>query len=85
MAERAGATTADVPGCHAVYVSQPTAVAGLITQAAQSVARTPADSRLAPQLVGRQDIRACRPRRNTDQPRRIHGGTSATTQPAARS
>lgn len=41
MAERAGATTAEVPGSHAIYVSQPAAVAGLITQAAQSVAETP--------------------------------------------
>ncbi len=35
MAERAGATTAEVRGSHAIYVSQPGAVAGLITQAAQ--------------------------------------------------
>ena len=41
MAERAGATTAEVPGSHAIYVSQPGAVAGLIAQAAQSAARTP--------------------------------------------
>ncbi len=41
MAERAGATTAEVPGSHAIYVSQPAAVASLITQAAQSVAQTP--------------------------------------------
>jgi pimeloyl-ACP methyl ester carboxylesterase len=37
MAERTGATTAEVPGSHAIYVSQPSAVAGLITQAARSV------------------------------------------------
>jgi pimeloyl-ACP methyl ester carboxylesterase len=36
MAERAGATTTEVPGSHAIYVSQPGAVASLITQAAQS-------------------------------------------------
>ncbi|MGA2013831.1 MAG: alpha/beta hydrolase [Solirubrobacteraceae bacterium] len=35
MAERAGATTTEVRGSHAIYVSQPGAVAGLITQAAQ--------------------------------------------------
>ena len=37
MAERAGATSTEVPGSHAIYVSQPGAVAGLITQAAQSL------------------------------------------------
>ena len=37
MAERTGATTTEVPGSHAIYVSQPSAVAGLITQAARSV------------------------------------------------
>ena len=37
MAERTGATTAEVPGSHAIYVSQPSAVASLITQAARSV------------------------------------------------
>ena len=31
MAERAGATTTEVPGGHAIYFSQPSAVAGLIT------------------------------------------------------
>ena len=41
MAERAGSTTAEVPGSHAIYVSQPGAVAGLIAQAAQFAARTP--------------------------------------------
>ncbi|GAA3467374.1 alpha/beta hydrolase [Nonomuraea roseola] len=34
MAERAGATVVDVIGSHAVYVSQPAAVAALIRQAA---------------------------------------------------
>jgi pimeloyl-ACP methyl ester carboxylesterase len=42
MAERAGATTIAVSGSHAIYVSQPGAVAGLITQAAESVAQTAA-------------------------------------------
>jgi pimeloyl-ACP methyl ester carboxylesterase len=37
MAERAGATTTQAPGSHAIYVSQPTAVANLITQAARSL------------------------------------------------
>ena len=35
MAERAGATVAEVPGSHAVYVSQPAAVTELIKQAAR--------------------------------------------------
>jgi pimeloyl-ACP methyl ester carboxylesterase len=34
MSERAGATVTEVPGSHSIYVSQPAAVAGLITQAA---------------------------------------------------
>ena len=33
MAERAGATVIEAPGSHAIYVSQPACVAGLITQA----------------------------------------------------
>ena len=37
MAERAGATTTEVSGSHAIYVSQPGAVASLITQAARSL------------------------------------------------
>src|SRR6202000_3340074 len=37
MAERAGATTTEVSGSHAIYVSQPAAVAGLITQVAQTL------------------------------------------------
>ena len=37
MAERTGATTAQVSGSHAIYISQPGAVARLITQAAQSL------------------------------------------------
>lgn len=36
MAERAGTTTTEVSGSHAIYVSQPGAVASLITQAARS-------------------------------------------------
>jgi pimeloyl-ACP methyl ester carboxylesterase len=37
MAERAGATTTEAPGSHAIYVSQPGAVANLIAQAARSL------------------------------------------------
>jgi pimeloyl-ACP methyl ester carboxylesterase len=36
MAERAGATVTETPGSHAVYVSNPSAVANLITQATRS-------------------------------------------------
>jgi pimeloyl-ACP methyl ester carboxylesterase len=36
MAERIGATVTETPGSHAVYVSNPTAVASLIAQAARS-------------------------------------------------
>ncbi|PBB66356.1 alpha/beta hydrolase [Mesorhizobium sp. WSM4312] len=39
MATRAGATTVEVPGSHAVYVSDPAAVAKLIEQAAASVGK----------------------------------------------
>jgi len=35
MAKRAGATVAEVKGSHAIYVSQPEAVADLIAQAAE--------------------------------------------------
>jgi len=38
MSERAGSTVAAVAGSHAIYVSQPDAVAALIKQAAQGVA-----------------------------------------------
>jgi pimeloyl-ACP methyl ester carboxylesterase len=38
MSERAGATQVEVAGSHAIYVSQPQAVAALISQAAQAVA-----------------------------------------------
>jgi pimeloyl-ACP methyl ester carboxylesterase len=37
MAERAGSTTAEAPGSHAIYVSQPAVVADLIAQAARSL------------------------------------------------
>ena len=37
MAKRAGATVIEVKGSHAVYVSQPGAVAALIEQAARNV------------------------------------------------
>ena len=39
MSKRAGATVIEVPGSHAVYVSQPAAVAAVIEQAAQAIAR----------------------------------------------
>lgn len=39
MSERAGATVAEVPGSHAIYVSNPKAVAALIVQAAQGAAK----------------------------------------------
>ncbi len=39
MSERAGATIAEVPGSHAIYVSNPEAVATFIEKAAQGVAR----------------------------------------------
>ena len=38
MSKRAGATVVEVPGSHAVYVSRPDAVAGLIAKAAKGVA-----------------------------------------------
>jgi pimeloyl-ACP methyl ester carboxylesterase len=39
MAERAHATTVQVPGSHAIYVSNPAAVAALIEKAATAVAQ----------------------------------------------
>lgn len=41
VAKRASATTAEISGSHAIYVSQPGAVVDLITQTAQSLAQTP--------------------------------------------
>src|SRR6188472_2413706 len=40
MSKRAGSTVAEVKGSHAVYVSQPQAVAAIITKAAHAVALT---------------------------------------------
>ena len=37
MAERAGATTTEAPGSHAIYVSQPRAVSDLIAKASRSL------------------------------------------------
>ncbi|HEX4712066.1 alpha/beta hydrolase, partial [Phenylobacterium sp.] len=37
MSERAGSTVVEVPGSHAIYVSNPQAVASLIEQAAEGV------------------------------------------------
>jgi pimeloyl-ACP methyl ester carboxylesterase len=42
MAGRAGATVVEAPGSHAIYVSQPKAVAGLIAEAARGAVATPA-------------------------------------------
>jgi len=42
MSERAGSTVVEAPGSHAIYVSQPNAVATLIEKAAQAVAKTTA-------------------------------------------
>ena len=39
MSQRAGATVTEVPGSHAVYVSRPAAVAAVIEQAAQAIAK----------------------------------------------
>jgi pimeloyl-ACP methyl ester carboxylesterase len=39
MAKRIGATVTETPGSHAVYVSTPAPVVGLITQAARSALR----------------------------------------------
>jgi hypothetical protein len=36
MAEQTGATVTETPGSHAVYVSNPAAVTGVIVQAARS-------------------------------------------------
>jgi pimeloyl-ACP methyl ester carboxylesterase len=53
MAQRAGATTVEEKGSHAIYVSRPQAVASLIAQAARGAKATPAagpsrDARNAP-------------------------------------
>jgi hypothetical protein len=37
MAKRAGATVVEVPGSHAIYISNPNAVAALIEQAASDI------------------------------------------------
>jgi hypothetical protein len=37
MAERAGATVVEAAGSHAIYVSQPGAVASLVVQAAETL------------------------------------------------
>jgi hypothetical protein len=42
MSRRAGSTTAEVPGSHAVYVSRPDVVADLIAKAARAVQEAPA-------------------------------------------
>jgi pimeloyl-ACP methyl ester carboxylesterase len=55
MAERTGATVTEVSASHSVYVSQPAAVAALITQAAEDRQASPAGQ-----------LRAARPGRATD-------------------
>jgi pimeloyl-ACP methyl ester carboxylesterase len=45
MAQRAGATTVEVSGSHAIYVSRPQAVVDLIARAASEVKTAPAESR----------------------------------------
>jgi pimeloyl-ACP methyl ester carboxylesterase len=44
MAQRAGSTLVEVAGSHAIYVSQPNAVAALIKQAAQGAAAATASN-----------------------------------------
>jgi hypothetical protein len=44
MSKRAGSTVVEVAGSHAIYVSQPNAVAALIKQAAQGAAAATAAS-----------------------------------------
>jgi len=44
MSQRAGSTVVEVAGSHAIYVSQPNAVAALIKQAAQGTAAATAAS-----------------------------------------
>ena len=50
MVERIGARVTETPGSHAVYVSNPAVVAGLITQAARSASTKRQPS---PDLTGR--------------------------------
>jgi pimeloyl-ACP methyl ester carboxylesterase len=47
MSKRAGAAVDEVSGSHTVYVSQPQAVAAIISKAAQSVALTASGARAA--------------------------------------
>jgi pimeloyl-ACP methyl ester carboxylesterase len=43
MAERIGATIVEIPGSHAAFLTQPTAIADVIDRAARSVSETPAN------------------------------------------
>jgi pimeloyl-ACP methyl ester carboxylesterase len=52
MAERAGSTVAEVPGSHAIYVSNPRAVASLIEKAADGVEARPGIARGAQDELG---------------------------------
>jgi pimeloyl-ACP methyl ester carboxylesterase len=47
MSKRAGSTVVQVKGSHAVYVSQPSAVAAIIEKAAHAVTSAGAQSRVA--------------------------------------
>jgi pimeloyl-ACP methyl ester carboxylesterase len=58
MSERAGSTVVEVAGSHAIYVSQPAAVAALIEQAASAVARRSQRCRGMSVTLGRPPIRA---------------------------
>jgi pimeloyl-ACP methyl ester carboxylesterase len=48
MAQRAGATTVEARGSHAIYVSQPKAIAALVAQAAAGVARAAGETEARP-------------------------------------
>jgi hypothetical protein len=58
MSERAGSTVVEVAGSHAIYVSQPAAVAALIEQAASAVDRRSKRCRVTCVALGRPPIRA---------------------------
>jgi hypothetical protein len=47
MSKRAGSTVVEVKGSHAVYVSQPSAVAAIIEQAARAATSAGAQPRVA--------------------------------------
>jgi hypothetical protein len=61
MSERAGSTVVEVPGSHAIYVSQPQAVGDLIEQAATSIASSRKAFRPVAPGVNRRTARASAP------------------------